>query len=719
MTYNKMMKVINLSDNKINDFGEKIGGAKKDLWTSRGLQLIDIKEMNEAEKLKFIKKNNIWKTPDYNQLVSDGLPVRVAYFMKLIKDAAPTTPSLYRTDSVEDIKQKQERYIDFMGKLRDYTMNLKTEQEVLNFYDNFMNQYIIKEQGSYYIKIKDEANDCINNKLLKASQVRNFYSIDSDIRKKKFCYTEEQKALSGYSFLKYEKDKVEFSKDYKNRNIITISIPSGKCFLYPKDEKANPESWKEGTIFILKNGSLFENNIKDIETAKKLIIDISKELTKENIEITKKSNRKKSFVPEQLKHIKYDGPDYREGKNIKGEDYLREFNFKGGEFGNWLNNNDRQASLNYGYEAFHSLANALNIDNKDISINNNLSIAFGSRGSGKALAHYEPLREVINLTKMNGAGSLAHEWGHAIDDILNKSITGKALGQRNSRDLTQIQKNLTDIMKYKTIVVPNEEQIKKKEESINTARKHIETYLINVLPRDEKLTEEQIKRKNELVKKVINDKSIEWGNYISFNLGRSGKSDNVLTVESIDNLAAFVKETKHTRLNKDICKSINNFVSKLNDAKKIKIDEKQTVKVKTDFYKNSELFDTLFSKESKGYWSSDVEMFARAFSCYVDDKLKEQDIVCDYLTGHSNLSIAPYNDELIRAYPVGEERKLINKEFDKLINHFKELGLLNEREVIAEKTLDINKDKETEKSLIKEDNSMKSTYKQLSFNFDR
>ena len=32
------------------------------------------------------------------------------------------------------------------------------------------------------------------------------------------------------------------------------------------------------------------------------------------------------------------------------------------------------------------------------------------------MAHYEPLRQVINLTKKNGAGCMAHEWFHALDN---------------------------------------------------------------------------------------------------------------------------------------------------------------------------------------------------------------------------------------------------------------------------------------------------------------
>ena len=41
------------------DFGEKIGGAKKDLWKDRGLYVDDLGAMNEREAEKFVKKDNV------------------------------------------------------------------------------------------------------------------------------------------------------------------------------------------------------------------------------------------------------------------------------------------------------------------------------------------------------------------------------------------------------------------------------------------------------------------------------------------------------------------------------------------------------------------------------------------------------------------------------------------------------------------------------------
>ena len=109
-----------------------------------------------------------------------------------------------------------------------------------------------------------------------------------------------------------------------------------------------------------------------------------------------KNDAKKKYVPEQLKNIRHTGSVFRMG-SVTGDDYLNTFTFHGGEFGNWLNDNDRQYSLDYGYDAFYDLALALDIPSEAISMGGVLSIAFGVRGSGNALAHYEPLRQVIKV----------------------------------------------------------------------------------------------------------------------------------------------------------------------------------------------------------------------------------------------------------------------------------------------------------------------------------
>ena len=474
---------------EIQDFGEKIGGAKKDLWKERGLSIDDLTYMNEAEKTKFVKKDNVWKKPDYQELVNNGLSTRIAYFIKIIRDATPTKPEIHYMDNISD---KQENYISFVSKLRDFVMNIKDDNEILSFYNDFLSNYIIKVPYSYSVRISPEVSGCINNKLLKASQIRSMNEIDNGIKKAQFLYTDDEKILSGFNIYIYDNENIKFSKDYTGSSMIEIPIGFGKRFIYPKDELADPKNWQENTIFITRGGRVIKNNFESIDDAEKYILDNFKLKEKET------QGRKKAFKPKQLANIVRDGEDYRNNKDITGEDMMEKFNFKGGEFGNWLNEKDRQESLNYGYDALLDLSKALNISPTDISLGNRLSIAFGSRGSGNALAHYEPDREVINLTKMKGAGSLAHEWAHALDDIFGKQLGYRGFLTENSP--SKVVKELIDAMRYKTECNDKiiEKQAKRYEAKVNQLKNHINSFF----PK-EHLNEEQLKLKDTLIQNII------------------------------------------------------------------------------------------------------------------------------------------------------------------------------------------------------------------------
>lgn len=110
------------------------------------------------------------------------------------------------------------------------------------------------------------------------------------------------------------------------------------------------------------------------------------------------------------------GEDYRNGKNVDAEDFMNTFGFRGVQFGNWTNQADRQMAVNQAYDAFMDMARLIGVSPKAMSLNGELGIAFGARGVGGFAAHYEPGEVVINLTKTQGAGSLAHEWWHALDN---------------------------------------------------------------------------------------------------------------------------------------------------------------------------------------------------------------------------------------------------------------------------------------------------------------
>ena len=124
------------------------------------------------------------------------------------------------------------------------------------------------------------------------------------------------------------------------------------------------------------------------------------------------------------------GKDWRKGADVSAGQLMEQFGFRGVQFGNWTNQRDRQAAVNGAFDALMDLAQILGVSPRALSLNGELGLAFGSRGGGSAAAHYEPGEVVINLTKTQGAGSLAHEWWHALDnyfarhgDVKNGMVT--------------------------------------------------------------------------------------------------------------------------------------------------------------------------------------------------------------------------------------------------------------------------------------------------------
>ena len=115
------------------DFGEKIGGAKKDLWSVRGLYAADLDEMNEREADKYVKKDNVWKKPDYQAMFDDGIPLGVVFYIKKVRDAVPATPRYYRVYDSEDKFYQQKQYITTVRQLQAVMEKVRTVEAQNHF----------------------------------------------------------------------------------------------------------------------------------------------------------------------------------------------------------------------------------------------------------------------------------------------------------------------------------------------------------------------------------------------------------------------------------------------------------------------------------------------------------------------------------------------------------------------------------------------------------
>lgn len=284
-------------------------------------------------------------------------------------------------------------------------------------------------------------------------------------------------------------------------------------------------------------------------------------------------------------------------------------------------------------------------------------VLLGSRGIAGAAAHYEPLRQVINLTKMHGAGSLAHEWGHALDNIISKKIKGKGidtwLTDCKINDAVSSVKELVNSMKYRPATLEDKQRMKDKRcnESEKLFQDDFKWFF-------KSYTEKLLSKFESNIDKLLK--------------GDSFNDDSARKL--MDEIGDEYKLLSGNELRENAKNSLIGDMKEFNDRYNQTVDEIICPSQKTEYYKNSIEFDRSYRKESKGYWQDKKEMFARAFACYVKDKL---DYRSDYLCGHADSYVTIVDGKIIKAFPEGEERKAFNKGFDKVIDQLKEIGVLH------------------------------------------
>ena len=422
-------------------------------------------------------------------------------------------------------------------------MEIKKEEDIQEQFARFTEgQVMVKDHGRYYNYVRPYENIVKGNPFLNCFHKMTMMKMKRKMDDSGFLMSEDEILNREFPIIELTKNNCTIQN-----HCLIINSSNGRNYYYPKKGVEILKAQENMHVLVeQKKGDLL------FVGTKRECLEIQSTLKDVGDSKAKNLKRKKKWIPEQLQKIQRIGDDYRSGKDVRGEQFVDEFGIRGGQFGNWTNDRDRQVSMNMAYDAFIDLAKALGISKKNIGLpglaNGSLGIAFGARGSGNAVAHYEPVEEVINLTKMRGAGSLAHEWMHALDDLV-----GKKSGSSEMASETKMSK-------------------------------------------------------------------IPW------------------------EFSALVKMLFFDENGKD-----------------------------TLYHKNSKIFEQEYAKEAHGYWVSPCEMLARAFSCYIKDKIERN----DYLCGHAESYVLLIRGEIVCAFPQGEERKRINDQFDRTFKELKELKILH------------------------------------------
>ena len=643
----------------------------------------DISHLNDALKVHKATKSNIWPKPDYKALIAGGMQPIVAHVFKQVYDSVSVKPQTGRAPLNDEALQRYIRGVKRVERgLLEWTgdaVALKqwADENALDAAGRLGRKYLLHSLGGRSNRLEDmvfpngmrAAQDELSivggNKVYAALQPgydeikRAIKAID-----KGWPESRETWQIQGYSVAQDPEKKVT---TYTEGETFILSVNRAYVTSYLTRDEADTAAAAIKPFALFKKTRYVESFDSEEEAIEKA---------------RERTRREKTSIGEigiKVEAVERVGRDRRmPGQDVSSEDLLLEFGLRGVNFGNWMKTPSARAEaqlhLNHSYDSLHDLADILNIPPKAIGLNGMLGLAIGAQGSGGDFAaHFVPGVNEVNLTRTTGAGSLAHEYAHALDHYFatqgaiamsaapfmtehaglgpTKSIYAVVDGRQTSTRVPRFGELRPEIAeRFKAIVEAMNKRPQTAEEARDCAaaygskiEKNIRAWLKDIR-RDFVGLEEPF----DLLAVKVQAGDIGDGKIA---LGRTSYISPV--VSEIRDLY----KSRHGRVySKENLKSLQSWVdSAAYQASKVH-ESGEPTSVSTDFARNAGQLDA--EKGGKPYWGTNLEKFARAFDAFLSDELQSRAAQNDYLshTGRVGATV-----------PMGAERVAINGAFKALL----------------------------------------------------
>ncbi|GAB2531913.1 PLxRFG domain-containing protein [Simplicispira piscis] len=400
------------STTRIEDFGETLQGARKMLYAEAYADgMAKAKELD----IKAHPLSKTWPEPDYQKLLEGGAPLQAVSLARAMREAVPNKPQSSwklkgwsaRVESLRDFAE------DILSGAADAQTVMRDAQdagvrEVTNkaaLYEAMGHERSLKgidlSAGRYSMYDRVEYNP-----------PRTIWSVSREAKGGAFGNWPRELAKGDTR----EAAIAAFKKRAEELLAEERAPAKGAAFeIYGKRAGGAREFFIGKKIG--RNVAELKAGFADIKAARQYLADNQTGL--ENL-----LDKYKAIPPVRSgTNAPRIGEDYRKGADVTPEQFQEEFGFRGVQFGNYVEGGRRQQDLNQAYDALMDLAAVLNLPPRALSLGGRLGLAFGARGTGgtdAAAAHYESGNVVINLTKREGAGSLAHEWWHGLDNYFSR-----------------------------------------------------------------------------------------------------------------------------------------------------------------------------------------------------------------------------------------------------------------------------------------------------------
>lgn len=615
------------------DAGEKIGGARKD-FALRALDVDDLSSMNDVERQAFVVKKNVWGPLDYAAMRENGVQAKAAIAIKVLKDSIALEPN---PDHHHAGEEPDAQYIRAVARVRDAMSEVKTLDE---FAQACFDLYHMGKEGTDYtyggspfqVAMGDKACD-----ILADSSLRKWGEEDPHVEVPRKVRNEIAKRERRYGSLSRTFTR-EATEDDFWRSLIKV-----------RREKTDAEK------------------ADALEKAR-----VDREL----------------HVP-HLEAVVREGKDWRCGRDIVADDLMDHFGFRAVEFGNWLPQDERQQVLNMAFDSFCDLAEALAIPPKAISFGDELAIAFGSRGTGgkhAALAHFEPARFVINLTRMKGAGSLAHEWMHALDwHLADKRGFASDGASGPNAAMRRIVKDMTVARGDDAVLL--QEALATVDRGVSNAVSWLYAQGPDVRARATTMLSEAVGRlKDDWVTLSVGHLEHVWSMDAQGNRVQVDPDGFVPLAERAHVVGDLLKDMREccvsrpgfTKVKSKVESNLHWMVNHLSKVCLILGARKLGMTLPESFFSFENSRDTKYLEEAKkldktrseAYWATRRELFARAGAAFVLDELARHGSRSDYLVYGADEDRYK-NHPVGNPNPTGDDRRLLCVDFGALMAEYR------------------------------------------------
>ncbi len=628
-------------------------------------------EEDSVMAYNMVKKENVWPEINVSNEKESGVTAGAAYLKVKIRESAPTRP--------KDDKQKRATYVLFLELLQADLAQCFTVKQIRQLDDKYrslkMNEVIGYFIDPTFFSATEERKVEIEDKLKMNLSFRanSLYGSTTLVPKlinevfgARFANTLLNKSDAS-KVLFYEAELKEPITEEESATLITALLDRKEKFIAANEKLKTEEKLKtkEQLLYSLERDWSIGSDSKkiykqDIEKFREWVISYydrrirneSARWTEKEKELqprgndwswTEKSTEKKEIVTKSeaintktpLSFIKRTG-GYKVTENSPTE-IVEKFGFSAVNYGVYVDDIWSKEHTKHFLEAMTDLGEMINLNIKQINELGKLSIAFGAKGRKGHAATYFPQTKDINLTRGNGDGSVAHEYGHYFDNVIveldEKLATNKFASQGQMQDITirSLYKELMDFY-YKgndlyTPKVPMEFYAKKATQP-PTYSNSGKWAAVEIKPTIEE-TLEQLSG-YAVVNKDLHSTQVRLFGYV---------------------ISAFDLESYNVPM-----KLRTSYVYHKSAYNSFKY-----------CYQTGTAKGTIIGANPRtNYWTSAVELFARAWETVILKKLTDMGRVSNYLVNDIPM-VDIVSENYNRPYPAGKELEYIEKLIDKIV----------------------------------------------------